>query len=226
MEFRRLANLDVLSKINNSKTAIIILHGYGAGASDLAPLSDYFPNNQNFDWYFPDGILTVPLGPMMSGKAWFPIDMAKFEEAMRTGADRDYLAEETPSGFLEAADQVTSFLLELADKYETIYLGGFSQGSMMAFEIAVSKKVKIDKLFLLSSSLVNEERWKNLLSNGWDLSSFQSHGEQDPVLSIKEARRLNNLIHSYSTAHQYHEFQGGHEIPPQVLQKLTTFLEL
>jgi phospholipase/carboxylesterase len=70
------------------KPAVMLLHGYGASMDDLFPLFEYLAKDWN--WFFPNAPLEVPIGPMMSGRAWFPIDMEALNAAMMSGQHRDF----------------------------------------------------------------------------------------------------------------------------------------
>ena len=57
------------------------------------------------------------------------------------------------------------------------------------------------------------------------ISFFQSHGEQDPVLSIEGAVGLKNLLTECGHEVKFFKFSGQHEIPPNILQETVRFLE-
>ena len=57
-----------LTRPRATKT-VIMLHGFGADMNDLAPLHTYLDPDGHFNWIFPQGILTVPIGPHATGRA-------------------------------------------------------------------------------------------------------------------------------------------------------------
>ena len=87
----QLKNISALETIcletPHNDTAVVMLHGYGASMNDLMPLWEMW-HQPNFNWYFPNGVLALPMG-YYEGRAWFPIDMAKLQEAINRGIPRD-----------------------------------------------------------------------------------------------------------------------------------------
>ena len=218
-------SLDYLEiKNGEGLPTIVLLHGYGANMKDLAPLATLLPELRSYNWIFPDGPLKVEIGPHMYGKAWFPIDMQLLNTAMMTGGFEHLFSDHYPQGMQESTNLIQNFLSEHVKG--DLILGGFSQGSMMATDLTFNAKVKSKALVLLSSTLVARDRLESSLE-GLDskLPVFQSHGTGDPVLPIHMARKLKEAMTSHGIEVDYHEFPGGHEIPPRVLQSFIHFLK-
>lgn len=199
--------------------AVVLIHGYGANMQDLAPLANASPVGKNFNWYFPNGFIDVPIGPHMMGKAWFPVDLTRFE----TGDYGDLYMHHTPEGMNEAVTKLTPFIKHL-EQSSPLILGGFSQGSMMSLELALQQACSPTLLVLLSSSLVNGEK---LLERRDHLQCpiFQSHGTDDMVLPLNFAKPLTALLEQAKPQLYYHEFRGGHEIPYSVINELFTTMD-
>ena len=83
----RFGELDAIEFPSEDPKALtcVVMHGYGADMRDLAPLAPEIPVARPVRWIFPDGPEVLDWG----GRAWFPIDVAAFEEAQRTGKPRD-----------------------------------------------------------------------------------------------------------------------------------------
>lgn len=215
--------LDYLFIDNQADTSLVLLHGYGANMRDLAGIAGLSPSFKKFNWYFPDGILQVPIGPFMMGKAWFPIDMELLNQAMISGGFDQLFADHVPEGLDTASDCLIDFIEN--EVGEPFVFGGFSQGSMLANYLTFEKGLNPQALLLLSSTLVARNKWQERLStSAWGNPIFQSHGVDDPVLPISMARELKEIFENYHRKVDYIEFDGGHEIPPQVLQALISFL--
>ena len=105
----KLNGLDALHRPaqDDESPAVLLLHGYGADQTDLAPLADMMDPDGKFHWYFPNGVLEVIIAPGFSGRAWFQIDMAEYESAMREGRLRD-LTKNRPEGFDFALAKVSA----------------------------------------------------------------------------------------------------------------------
>ena len=148
----RLGPLDVLSMGRaDAWITVVMFHGYGADAFDLLPLSQELTNGRRVRWLFPQGVLEVPLGFHMMGRAWFPIDIDALNQAMAQGGHRDF-ARERPPGMNEACMAARAMLDELNIPMGRIVLGGFSQGAMIATELALTGKPQLDWLPFLAHS--------------------------------------------------------------------------
>lgn len=199
-------------------TAVVFLHGYGANMQDLFPLWELW-HRPHFNWYFPNGVESLPMG-YYEGRAWFSIDMAKLEMAMRTGRQRE-MANEIPLEFASTMKRLETFILELMQKHQKIILGGFSQGAMCASHLACMSSLKIDGLVLLSGNLIASQL---MPAAARGIPFYQSHGVQDPVLSIGGAKDLETKLQSLNFQGKLHEFSGGHEIPQSVISGVKNFL--
>ena len=205
-------------KSNNSHTAIVFFHGYGANMHDLFPLWELWHQN-DFNWYFPNGVQSLPMG-YYEGRAWFSIDMQKLEEAMRTGTHRE-MANSIPPELDETLHRMEHFILELAKTHKQIILGGFSQGAMCASHLAMKDSFVTDGLVLLSGSLLAQEKLPKATRA---IPFYQSHGSNDPILPMSGAKELERKLHAMNFKGKLHEFQGGHEIPPTVIKDVKNFL--
>ncbi|MEZ4742968.1 MAG: serine esterase [Bdellovibrionota bacterium] len=223
---RKIAQLNVIEK-SSSKNGpwIILLHGYGADAADLASLAQVIPTPENINWIFPDAPLKVPIGPHITGRAWFPIDMAEIEKAMMQGKHRD-MSNYTPSGLARARSLVLEMISELQVPFDDIILGGFSQGAMLSTDICLRSDILPKGLVLLSGTLLNKDIWQQFALKRAGLKFFQSHGTADPILGFKQANDLNKLLTDSGLIGSLHAFEGGHEIPPNIISKLTDYIQL
>lgn len=216
--------MDYLFVDNGSDRSIVLLHGYGANMRDLAGIAPLSPEFKKYNWYFPDGIIKVPIGPYMTGKAWFPIDMELLNRAIHSGGFEHLFSEHVPEGLDFAAKVMGLFLTQVVEG--DYILGGFSQGSMLSNYLVFEKECEPLSLLLLSSTLVARNKLEaRLTKSEWRGPIFQSHGVEDPVLPIGMARELKDLLEASDRKVDYHEFHGGHEIPPAILQGLINFLK-
>lgn len=199
----------------------VLLHGFGANGNDLAPLGPLFPVRET--WLFPHAPGQLEWGGMLYGRAWFPREEREMEAAM-TGAYFNRLREQDPPGLAESAREV----LELAEAHgldwsETL-LGGFSQGAMVAVEVALSAPKPPKGVVLFSGSLIAERRWSSVVGELADRGErperfFQSHGKSDQVLPYDEGKALFELLRQAGWEGSFVAFRGGHEIPPDVVRE-------
>jgi phospholipase/carboxylesterase len=199
---------------------IVLFHGYGASGSDLAPVSAETPLDFPARWIFPDAPLRTDFG----GLAWFPIDAEAINRAQETGIAVDFASSEPPA--LEEARKTAEKFLEALDVPSSqLILGGFSQGSMLATDLALNHKEAPAGLVILSGNLINEKSWAAKAKNRGELKFFQSHGIADPVLGFSGARRLYDLLSQNGLHGEFFKFEGGHSIPLEVLEALGDWID-
>ncbi|WP_141732269.1 alpha/beta hydrolase [Oligoflexus tunisiensis] len=223
-QVKKLAGLDciVTEKPGNQK-AVILLHGYGADFRDLASLAVELDPEENYDWYFPNGILPVAIGPHVEGRAWFPIDMVALQASLQTGNRRPF-ADRVPEGLTRASEAIQELLGTVQKTHKTVVLGGFSQGAMVSLDVSLHSPEKPAALVQLSGSLVAMPRWEPQLARLAGIKVFQSHGQGDPILPFDASEDLARLFKQYEYELEFVHFPGGHEIPWNVMTSLRKFL--
>ncbi len=200
---------------------VVIFHGYGANAFDLFPLSGELKFKAHY--VFPQGPLQVPIGPGFMGQAWFPVDVEAHEKSQRLGAPLDYSKKSyrVMEGVLQKS---ADFIANVNAGSAPVIVGGFSQGSMLATELALTLPEPPKALIILSGTLLDEDHLTAALAQRHDFAFFQSHGRSDAVLPFGGAERLRDVLQDSGVEGEFVEFNGGHDIPALVLQKLDRFL--
>lgn len=202
------------------------MHGFGAPGDDLVPLGDMMGGPDGIRYAFPAAPLGLP-GPYMGGRAWWMIDPGRFEQALYDGS-LDQLIDEEPDGLATARDQALRMLdglqAELSVSSSRMVLGGFSQGAMMATEMACHDDRPLAGLVVWSGTYLARPRWREQLQNRRGLPVFQSHGEDDPLLPCAIAETLRDDMKAAGLEVEWTPFPGGHGIPPQVLAGTQAFI--
>ncbi|MCB1142667.1 MAG: alpha/beta fold hydrolase [Leptospiraceae bacterium] len=218
--------LEFLSKtVTSAKKGIVLIHGFGANAEDLYPLSDYFRLSDPVNWFFPQA--PILLGGMYGtdARAWFPLGVGdRIRDAVHTD-DWSEILDYTPDGLLDARKVLNDFLDSLDIPYEDIVLGGFSQGAMLALDIFLSRKDKPLGLVLYSGTILHENYWKEAALEKSGYRFYQSHGTMDPLLPFRAAERLNGFLNESGMMGDLEVFTGGHEIPMSVLKSSNLYLD-
>ena len=199
----------------DEKRVVLMLHGFGADAADLFPLADALDSEEQWTFVFPDAPLEVPIGPMMSGRGWFPISVRDLE----SGIDFTKIR---PPGLDESTALVSEVIFELNP--ETLVIGGFSQGAMVSLNVCLENRDTIHGAVILSGALLDEATWKKQAQALSGFKYFQSHGAQDPVIPISAAQKLNDILKGAAWNGSFHIFSGGHEIPVPVVMKCREFI--
>jgi phospholipase/carboxylesterase len=190
---------------------VVLLHGFGASGDDLVALGSELGVRARY--VFPAAPLALP-GIYGDARAWWMIDLAAFE-----GGARDFAA--IPAGFLEARRTVSHFLDELAALYaitpDRLVLGGFSQGSMMVLDAALTRAAPPAGLLLFSTTLVAEPEWAPRFGQLAGVPVMMSHGRADPILPFAAADALRQRLAAAGASVSWVPFGGGHEIPMPAL---------
>src|SRR5207253_2087041 len=97
-------------------------------------------------------------------------------------------------GFDDAVKAAEEMLAATGEPMSKIVLGGFSQGAMMAVELASRAAEKPLGLFILSGTLVDAAGLADRLPKLKGLRYFQSHGSADPILDFQTARKLHETL--------------------------------
>ncbi len=204
---------------------VVLCHGFGAPGDDLVPLGEVLPAPPRTRFCFPEAPISLG-GPFGDARAWWMIDLLRIEMSMHSGSGVD-LSGEAPAGLAEARAKLTAVLAELARRAPAapLVLGGFSQGAMLAADVAARSDIALAGLVLLSGMLIAAGEWTPLLPRRKGLKVFQTHGTGDPLLAYAGATRLRDLLVASGLDVRFVPFPGGHEIPRQVLSLLGQFLQ-
>ena len=205
---------------------LVLMHGFGAPGDDLASLWRVIDAPRGTRFIFPEAPIELG-GPYGDGRAWWHIDVGRFQLAMMQGK-LDELVREKPEG-LDDARAAVEEMLDVLEKEGTprsrIVLGGFSQGSMLALDITLRAKNPPAGLVLFSSTLIAANEWRPLMPNRKGFRVLQSHGKEDPILPFEVAVELRDELVNAGLEIQFIEFRGGHGIPPQALDALGPYLK-
>ena len=202
---------------------IVLLHGYGAPGDDLVPLAAALRAPAHTRFVFPAAPIRLA-GAFAYGdsRAWWHLDEAALERAMRTGRPRD-LRGELPAELPEARARVLA-LLDALDAPPATVLGGFSQGAMLSCDVALHSERPLAGLVMLSGNYLSERSWAPRMAARAGLRALQSHGRGDSLLGIDGATSLRDALVAAGWRLDWVEFDGGHEIPPAVVSALEQFL--
>ncbi len=200
---------------------LVLLHGYGAPGDDLVPLARQLAVDPSFRFAFPAA--PIALNSAGTSRAWWELDMMQLQRAVMTGDYAD-LTERVPEGLSEARAKVEALLdgleLELGVRREQLVLGGFSQGAMLATDVALHAARAPAALVVLSGSLIARSTWLSLLPTRAGLPVLQSHGRNDPVLAFGLAEQLRDAMTNAGLNVEFVAFSGGHGIPDGALTAL------
>lgn len=203
---------------------VVLLHGWGAPGDDLVPLGQEIAAPRGTRFVFPEAPLSLQMG-FGDSRAWWMLDLEQRQREIAAGRARD-LSRKVPEGLTEARTKVIALLDELERRLgaKPIVLGGFSQGAMLACDVALHTGKPLAGLVMLSGTLLAADEWTPLMPKRKGLKVFQSHGSMDQLLPSFMAESLRDLLTQAGLSVEWVGFRGGHEIPGVVLEKLGGFL--
>lgn len=213
--------------------AVVLCHGYGAPGTDLVGLAQPLLSNGSSDeagktvLIFPAAPLDLAGQGMPGGRAWWHVDLDRLINR-RTPELLAQFRRACPEGLVEAREHLIALLGEAAKHFsltaDRFVLGGFSQGAMLATDVALRLKKMPAGLCALSGALVNEDEWRPLATERGPLKVLQSHGRYDSILPFALGEALRDLLANAGADIDFLPFSGDHEIPLEVLHRLAHFV--
>lgn len=190
---------------------LVLLHGYGSNEHDLFGLAPYLD---------PRLLIVSARAPytlMPGGYAWFGLDI-------------------TPEGIAFDPEQaeasrlvVERFVGEAAAAYgadpDRTFLGGFSQGAMIAGAVTLTRPDILSGALLLSG--VADRALLPVVAPDEQLAGLPvllTHGIYDEVLPVELGRAARDLLKSLPVDLTYREYPMGHEINAACLRDVVAWL--
>ncbi len=214
-------------QLKSPQAMVVLCHGYGASGDDLVGIGDailsQFPDlAESTMWVFPEAPLSLDVGPY-SGRAWWHLNVAALAEAVERG-ELSAVKEAFPPGIERARSQLSDLVEQLLTthnlSHDRLVLGGFSQGAMLATDVALHLDHKPALLVVYSGSLICRSEWSELAVREPKFRVFQSHGTVDPILAPAMGDALRLLLEESGHDVTFQSFHGGHTIPMEAIAKL------
>ncbi len=180
---------------------IVVLHGWGANAQDLASIVPLL-NLPDYQFMLPNAPFPHPYTSI--GRMWYDLSNQKHQ------------------GFQESQQILKDWLLSLESStgipLSRTILSGFSQGAAMTLDVGLS--LPLAGLIALSGYLhpISQP------ANGNFPPVLIVHGRQDSVVPLKAAQYARDNLTALGVSVQYQEFDMGHEIRPEVLPLIRNFV--
>jgi len=205
----------VEARSGKATSAVIFLHGYGADGDDLLglaePLAPHLPNTLFLSPDAPEECVTNPFG-----RQWFPIPWLDGSSA-----------EEAAAGLVRASADLNAYLdAVMSDEglsAAQIALVGFSQGSMMALQVAprraeaVAGVVAFSGRLLRADALAAEAKVKPPV--------LLLHGDVDQIVPFADLKLAADALAAAGFETYTHVMRGtGHGISPDGLGSALAFL--
>jgi phospholipase/carboxylesterase len=189
--------------------ALVLFHGRGADEHDLFPLLDALDPERRLVGATPRGPLVLPPG----GAHWYVLG------GVGTPETRTFF------GSYDAASVwLDSFLEEQRLGYDRLVLGGFSQGGVMAYSLALGAgRPRPAALVAFSSFIPAVEGFELDLSPPLPPVAI-GHGTLDNVIGVEWGRRARALLEGAGAEVLYRETPMFHQIDPAFVRDVSEWL--
>ncbi len=193
---------------------IVALHGWGASAHDLLGLAPILHGGEALV-LCPQGPIAFDIGGGMPGFGWFPLTSSGPPD---------------PAEFQKGRDAIAGFLEEALPQYPVdrrkLVLMGFSQGGVMAYDLALREPERFAGLLALSSWFPGGLADDIPANPGHEnLPTMVVHGTQDPMIPVAMAQESHENLRKLGVPVLYREYEMGHEIHPEALRDILGWLE-
>ena len=202
-----------LAKDEKPEKMVVFLHGVGSNADDLISLAD------DFSLIFPKAVFLSPNAP-------FPYDL--YPMGYQWFSLKDYSFRAMSRGIEIAIPILQLFIEENLAKYDLnfcdLVLIGFSQGTMMALQIAPRFKESCFAVIGFSGALINfNQLIKEQKSNP---PICLIHGDIDQVVTIDRHFESVNALKNIGLLKEEHVIKNmEHSINLEALTKAMKFLK-
>jgi phospholipase/carboxylesterase len=188
---------------------VVVLHGRGADANDLAGLAPYLDGPGGYRFVLPNAPRPLePVPGMTFGFSWFD---GWPPEPGTVNASRQLLL---------------TFLDEIAARYpagsDRVVLCGFSQGALMSLDVGFRTQRPLRGVVVMSGGLYEEEAPDFDPLRGTRVLIV--HGTEDEVIPLIAARRMRAVLEEHGIQSEYHELPMGHNVTEESMAIVARFL--
>ncbi len=199
-------------KIKSGKPPVIILmHGIRSNERDLFSFADLLPAQ------FLVVSARAPYSLGNDGYAWYHADFST----------------DTPVINAEEAEKSRAVVIQFINELKAVhpfdetkvYLCGFSQGAIMSYSVGLTHPELVKGIAVMSGRVLEEVKPKVVKNKVLKkLSVFISHGINDNVIKVQNARNAKTYLESLGISPTYKEYTEVHSINNDMLTDLVNWL--
>ncbi|HEX9160764.1 MAG TPA: hypothetical protein VF980_03580 [Thermoanaerobaculia bacterium] len=188
---------------------VVIMHGRGADANDLADIAPMIDGPTGYRFVFPNAPNPWEAAPGLTfGFTWFdglppdPVSLGKSRRLVLEFLDAAIKRFPTPSG--------------------KVVLGGFSQGALMALDAGLRAAQPVAGIVAMSGALYEQDLPELAARKAQRILIV--HGTNDEMINVNMARRARRVLEQNGLSPDYHEFGMGHQVTMESLAVVSEFI--
>lgn len=204
-----------INPVGEIKASVIWLHGLGADGHDFEPIVPQLrlPRELGVRFVFPHAPrrpVTINGGFVM--RAWYDILTSDLSQRVDEAGMRESARAVAALIEREKAGGIAS---------SQIVLAGFSQGGVIALEVATRYPDRLGGVIALSSYVAMPDQ---VSEAGQPLSIFMGHGTQDPIVPFALGVRSRRLLESKGYIVEWHEYAMPHSVCAEEIEAIRSWL--
>jgi phospholipase/carboxylesterase len=201
-------------KTGSAKSPVLILlHGVGSNEMDLFSLAGHITDN------FLVLSVRAPFTLGQGSYAWYPVDFSSGKPVYDAA-----VAEKSRLQLVQFIEEIKR--TEPVDPKQ-VYLGGFSQGGIMSYSVGLTRPELLKGIVVLSGRLLDEVKAKKAPNAKLKpLRVFITHGTEDPVIGVDQARNALAFITSLGLKPFFREYPEVHTISQDMILDLVNWLKM
>jgi phospholipase/carboxylesterase len=190
---------------------LVLHHGRGTDESDLLGLADVLDPQARLQIVTPRAPLRLPGAP---GYHWYVVPRVGYPD---------------PDTFAGSVRLLAELHDELWERTgvgpERTVLGGFSQGTVMSYAMALDRDRPAPAGILAFSGFIpTVPGWEPSLADRTGTKVFIAHGRHDPVIGVDFGRAAAATLTAAGLEVDYRESDAGHNIEPASLKDAVFYL--
>jgi len=204
-------SINFTEKTESPVPVLFLLHGYGNNEKQFDELIERYNNNKLLIVS-----LRAPFRFIVKKNRWY-------EYSISNG---DTLSNQTQ--ITESTNRIMKTIDSIKNKYnidETkLFIGGFSQGAIMSYKLALLYPQKFSGLIVHSARLPVEFSIIKSSEHYQNLNVLIIHGNKDKGLTTKWALQGKRLFEKLGSNTEYFETNIGHEMTSETINKILEWL--
>lgn len=203
---------------SDTAPVLIMLHGYGSNEADL------FDMTTSFDGRYTVFSLRGPVAVDGGGFCWYPLEFLPDQRSDSDQIRYDYAVAK------KSRTAVLSFISQACKTYHLdsnrVFLMGYSQGTILSYDIAIAAPKKIKGVAALSGRMLDETM---ALKTDWQAVAkqnyFIAHGLSDNVIRLSDAKKAADFLKLKKvTRLSWETYQMPHSISGKELNDIKDWL--